>query len=181
MSRLAKRPVILTEGVTISQDKNTLTVKGQRTGLSSHFPSDRVKITQTGQEVMVEPAGPETIHKAAAGLVRNVLANLVKGVKEDFVKELTFSGVGYRAAAEGRKLTLNVGFSHPVVLEAPEGISVSVKKSTITVSGADNHAVGQFAANIRNVRPPEPYKGKGIAYAGEHIRRKAGKAGKAGA
>lgn len=181
MSRLAKRPVILGDGVSFSTDGDVMTVKGQRTELHSHFPSDRVKITQREQEIMVQPASDEMADKAAAGLVRNVLANLAKGVKEDFVKELNFSGVGYRVSAEGRKLTLNVGFSHPVVLEAPEGISVAVKKNVISVSGADNHAVGQFAANIRNVRPPEPYKGKGIAYAGEHIRRKAGKAGKAGA
>lgn len=181
MSRLAKLPVVLGDGVSFRQDGDTVVIKGQQSELSSHIPVALVKITDKDGALTVAPTGDEQRHRAATGLVRNVLANLVKGVTEGFTKELEFSGVGYRASVEGNKLNLNVGYSHPVVLEAPEGISLAVKKNIITVSGPDLQAVGQFAANVRAVRPPEPYKGKGIHYVGEHIRRKAGKAGKAAA
>lgn len=179
MSRLAKRPIGLASGVTVLLDGSTVTVKGPKAELRSHIPADRVKIEQSAEEIMVSPASGTADDSAASGLVRNLLANLVKGVQEEFVRELRFTGVGYRAAADGRRLTLNVGYSHPVVLEAPEGVSLAVQKNIIRISGADNQVIGQFAANVRNVRPPEPYKGKGIAYVDERIRRKAGKAGKA--
>lgn len=179
MSRLAKLPVVLPDGVTFAQNGDSVTVKGPKAELTSHVPAARVKIVEADKALTITAVSDAKEDRAASGLVRNVLANLVKGVSEEFTRELTFKGVGYRAAAEGRKLTLNVGFSHPVVMEAPEGVSVAVQKNTIKIAGADLQQVGQFAANVRAVRPPEPYKGKGIAYADEHIRRKAGKAGKA--
>jgi len=181
MSRLAKRPVLLNDAVKFSQSADRVTVSGPKGELNHHIPADRVKITHDDKSLMVTAASELPRDSAASGLVRNMLANMVRGVQEEFVKELVFSGVGYRAVADGQKLTLSVGFSHPVVLEAPDGVSVAVQKSTIRITGADNQAVGQFATDVRRVRPPEPYKGKGIAYATEHIRRKAGKAGKAGA
>lgn len=180
MSRIARMPVTVPQGVDVKLDGDTLTVKGAKSTLSTHVPAELVKLTVAGGVVTVEAAQDTQEASAAAGLVRTLAANLVTGVTDGFTKELVFKGVGYRAEASGDTLKLNVGYSHPVELKAPEGISIEVKKSTIKVSGADRQAVGQFAANIRAVRPPEPYKGKGIAYAGEHIRRKAGKAGKAG-
>jgi large subunit ribosomal protein L6 len=182
MSRIARNPVPLPDGVTVTHEGDTVTVKGPKAELSTHIPHDQVKITVADGMVKVAPAhadSPEA--SAASGLVRTLVANLVKGVTEEFVKELEFKGVGYRAAVEGDAVTLNVGYSHPVKLQTPKGISVEVKKNVIRVIGPDRHAVGQFAANIRAIRPPEPYKGKGIKYADEQVRRKAGKAGKAGA
>lgn len=180
MSRIARMPVTIPSGVEVKLDGSTLSVKGPKTTLSTHVPAELVKLTVASGVVTVAVAQDTQESSAAAGLVRTLVANLVTGVTDGFTKELVFKGVGYRAAVEGNTLKLNVGYSHPVELEAPEGISLEVKKNTIKVSGADRQAVGQFAANVRATRPPEPYKGKGIAYAGEHIRRKAGKAGKAG-
>ena len=180
MSRIARQPVTVPAGVEIKLDGSTLTVKGANASLSTHLPADQVKLTVADGVATIEPKFPTQESSAASGLVRSLVANLVHGITEGFVKELEFKGVGYRAAVEGSKLKLNVGYSHPVELEAPEGISLEVKKNVIKVSGADRQAVGQFAANVRATRPPEPYKGKGIKYVGEQIRRKAGKAGKAG-
>lgn len=180
MSRIARMPVSVPQGVDVKLEGNMLTVKGAKSTLSTHVPAELVKTTIASGVVTVEAAQPTPQSSAAAGLVRTLIANLVTGVTDGFKKELEFKGVGYRAEASGNTLKLNVGYSHPVELKAPEGISIDVKKSTITISGADRQAVGQFAANVRAVRPPEPYKGKGIKYSGEQIRRKAGKAGKAG-
>lgn len=179
MSRIAKMPVEVTDGVEFKVDGSTLHVKGKNGELATSFPADQVKIETVGKEVVVKPAHQTQQSSAAAGLTRTLIANLITGANEEFTKQLEFKGVGYRAAVEGSKLTLNVGYSHPVELEAPKGISLEVKKNVISVKGADRHAVGQFAANVRATRPPEPYKGKGIKYVGEQIRRKAGKAGKA--
>jgi large subunit ribosomal protein L6 len=173
-------PVEVPQGVDVKLEGDTLTVKGAKTTLSTHVPTELVKFQVADGVVTVEAAKDTPESSAAAGLVRTLAANLVTGVTDGFKKELVFKGVGYRAAVEGDTLKLNVGYSHPVELKLPEGVSAEVKKTTITISGADRQAVGQFAANVRAVRPPEPYKGKGIAYADEHIRRKAGKAGKAG-
>lgn len=182
MSRLAKLPVALQEGVSFTHAGNSVTMKGPKAELTAHVPSDRVTIVQKDGAVTVSPRNPdEPTHSAASGLVRQIIANLAKGAVEEFTKELEYAGVGYRAAVEGDKLVLNMGYSHPVELKTPAGIAVEVKKNVIRVTGSDLQAVGQFAANVRSVRPPEPYKGKGIHYVGEHIRRKAGKAGKAGA
>ncbi|MSU76300.1 50S ribosomal protein L6 [Patescibacteria group bacterium] len=180
MSRIAKVPVELPSGVELRVEGSTLLVKGPNGELSTSIPIKLVKIETVGKEVVVKPANKTPEASAASGLTRTLIANLVKGVTEEFIKELEFKGVGYRAAVEGNNLKLSVGYSHPVVLEAPKGISLEVKKNVISVKGADLQAVGQFAANIRATRPPEPYKGKGIKYVGEVIRRKAGKAGKAG-
>lgn len=179
MSRLAKRPVALPDGVTFSAGKETVTVKGPKAELTTHLPTSRVSFKEVDGAVLVTPKTEETPDRAASGLVRSVLQNLVTGVSEGFTKELEFTGVGYRAEASGQKLTLNLGYSHPIVFEAPEGIAVKVQKNRITLTSADFQALGQFAANVRSARPPEPYKGKGIHYVGEQIRRKAGKAGKA--
>jgi large subunit ribosomal protein L6 len=179
MSRIAKYPVNLPAGVSVVQQGSNIVVKGPKAELTAHIPANLVALQISDSAVAVSATTTSKQSRAASGLVRNTLANLVQGVSEEFTKELVYKGVGYRAVAEGRKLTLNVGYSHPVVLEAPEGISLAVQKSTIKVTGADLQAVGQFAANVRAIRVPEPYKGKGIAYADEHIRRKAGKAGKA--
>lgn len=179
MSRIAKYPVELPSGVTVTLQGTDVTVKGPKAELTAHIPADLVELKISDTAVSVSAKTNSKQSRAASGLVRNTLANLVRGVSEEFTRELVYKGVGYRAVAEGRKLTLNVGYSHPVVLEAPEGISLAVQKNTIKVTGADLQAVGQFAANVRAVRTPEPYKGKGIAYSDERIRRKAGKAGKA--
>lgn len=179
MSRLAKRPVALPDGVTVTVGDNVVAVKGAKGELQTHIPTARVTVKQSDGAVLVSPKTEETADRAASGLVRSIVQNLVTGITDGFTKELEFTGVGYRAEVSGQKLTLNVGYSHPVVLEAPEGISLKVQKNKISVTGADRQAVGQFAANVRAARPPEPYKGKGIRYADEQIRRKAGKAGKA--
>lgn len=181
MSRIARQPVTVPSGVEVRLDGSTLSVKGAKATLSTHVPAELVKVNIASGVVTVESKDETPESSAASGLVRTLVANLVHGVTEGFTKTLEFKGVGYRAAVEGSTLKLNVGYSHPIELKAPEGISVEVKKATITVSGADRQAVGQFAANIRATRPPEPYKGKGIKYTDEQIRRKAGKAGKAGA
>lgn len=179
MSRIAKVPVEVVDGVEFTVDGSTLRAKGKNGELATSFPADQVKIETVGKEIVVKPAHRTPQSSAAAGLTRSLVANLVTGVTEEFSKQLEFKGVGYRAAVEGNTLKLNVGYSHPIELEAPRGISLDVKKNVITVTGADRQAVGQFAANVRATRPPEPYKGKGIKYVGEQIRRKAGKAGKA--
>ncbi len=181
MSRIARQPVPIPSGVELQLEGSTLSVKGSKGSLATHVPADLITLTVADGAATVKPKQPTQESSAAAGLVRTLAANLIQGVSEGFVKELEFKGVGYRAAVEGNTLTLNVGYSHPVELAAPEGISLEVKKNVIKVSGADRQAVGQFAANVRATRPPEPYKGKGIKYVGEQIRRKAGKAGKAGA
>lgn len=179
MSRIAKQPVNLSVGISWWQDGSTVTVKSTKTELKAHIPARQVTISETDGMLQVKPKSAEPADRAAAGLTRNLLKNLVHGVTEDFIKELEFSGVGYRVNVEGQMLTLMVGYSHPVKLAIPEGVTVAVQKHIIRISGPDLQAVGQFAANVRAVRLPEPYKGKGIHYVGEHIRRKAGKAGKA--
>lgn len=181
MSRLAKRPVRLADGVTFTEGDDQVTAKGPKGELTTHLPTNRVTFKKTAEGILVSPKTQSAADRAASGLVRSVVANLTQGVAEEFTKELEYTGVGYRAEAQGRKLVLHVGYSHPVELEAPEGISLKVQKNRISVTGADRQAVGQFAANVRASRPPEPYKGKGIRYVGEQIRRKAGKAGKAAA
>jgi large subunit ribosomal protein L6 len=133
-----------------------------------------------GNELLVERPNDQKQNRALHGLTRSLLANMVEGVSNGFSKVLEVNGVGYRAAVQGNKLNLTVGYSHPVEMELPEGLSAEVNGNKITISGADKQKVGQFAAEVREKRPPEPYKGKGIKYADEHIRRKEGKAGKGG-
>ncbi len=177
MSRIGKEPVVLPDGVDFKVDGSHVTVKGPRGTLQRDF-SELMSFNVDEGTVVVVPADNERETRALHGLSRALLNNMVIGVSDGYRLELQTVGVGYRANLQGRKLELAVGFSHPVHIEAPDGVDFEVPEPTkIIVTGIDKEAVGQTAANIRRVRPPEPYKGKGIRYAGEHVRRKAGKAG----
>jgi len=180
MSRIGKLPVALPQGVTITIKKNSVMVKGPKGELSRDFPPE-IEIKQDDGQLVVNRSSDHRTHRAKHGLVRALLNNMVVGVSEGFKRELYIEGVGYRAGLQGKNLELNVGYSHPVVFEPPEGISFELDKSgrELAVVGIDKELVGEIAARIRRTRPPEPYKGKGIRYVGERIRRKAGKAGKA--
>jgi len=173
MSRLGKQPVAIPSGVEISLTEGVLTVKGPKATLARPVRDD-VTFKIEGSEVTLTP-GETTEAKALWGTYAAHLRNMVTGVTEGFTKILEIEGVGYRAEVKGKEIVLNVGFSHPVNLEIPEGISAEVQKSTITLTGSDLEALGQFAANVRKVKKPEPYKGKGIRYQGEYIIRKQGK------
>ena len=176
MSRIGRKPVPLPPGVTAALDGSRLQVQGPNGTLSLEVPPS-MAVRIEGQELRVACDGAEPTVKARHGLIRALIANMVRGVTEGFSKELEIVGVGYRAQAQAQTLTLTVGLSHPVPLTIPEGITVEIPKPTfIIVKGIDKQLVGQFAATIRRVAPPEPYRGKGIRYAGEVIRRKAGKA-----
>ena len=176
MSRIGKVPVAIPSGVTVKLDGHTLRVEGPKGKLGFHLPMG-VTAAVGKDAVTVQRQDDTASARALHGLCRAILANMVQGVTQGFQKDLEVVGVGYRAQAQGRHLTLMLGYSHPVVLEVPEGLTVETPKPTqIIIKGADKQLVGQFAANVRRVAPPEPYKGKGIKYAGEVIRRKAGKA-----
>ena len=172
-------PVVLPSGVEVEIDGPTVTVKGAKGELKRQF-HERVSFEVDNGTVTVTRPDDSREAKALHGLSRALLHNMVVGVSEGFRKELEINGVGYRASLKGSDVELQVGFSHPVLVSAPEGVSFELPEPTrIIVSGIDKEQVGQVAADIRAVRPPEPYKGKGIRYAGEYVRRKAGKAGKA--
>lgn len=176
MSRIGKQPVPVPSGVDVDIDGLTITVKGPKGELTSTMP-EGVDITLADDEVTVTPQGVTRDHRSRHGLVRSLIANMVIGVTEGYAKKLEMVGVGYRAIQKGSDLEIQVGFSHPVMVEAPDEITLVVEDQTkITVTGIDKALVGQVAANIRKLRPPEPYKGKGIKYVDEVIRRKAGKA-----
>jgi large subunit ribosomal protein L6 len=176
MSRIGKQPVPVLDGVDVSVDGLTVTVKGPKGEITRTMP-EGVAIAVEGDEVVVTRDSDIQDHRARHGLVRSLIFNMVEGVTKGYEKKLEMVGVGYRAATKGSDLELQVGFSHPVTVEAPEGIDFAVEDQTnITVTGIDKVVVGQVAANIRKIRPPEPYKGKGIKYVDERIRRKAGKA-----
>lgn len=176
MSRIGRTPIAIPPSVTTSRDGARLLVEGPKGKLSITLPS-LITVTVEAQRLTVERAGDDKSAKEQHGLYRALIANMVEGVTHGFSKTLDVVGVGYRAQVQGKSLTLNVGFSHPVAVPIPEGITVEVPKPTqIIVKGFDRHLVGQFAANVRGIAPPEPYKGKGIKYADEVIRRKAGKA-----
>ena len=178
MSRIGKRPITIPDKVTIDIKDSHVTVKGPKGTLARELPS-LVAVEQDGNVVQVVTQNESRIARQRHGLSRTLVANMVDGVSKGFEKKLQIQGVGYRAQAQGKKLTLNVGYSKPVEMQMPEGITVAVEKNTeITVSGIDKEVVGNVAATIRGVRPPEPYKGKGIRYLGEMVRRKAGKTGK---
>ena len=178
MSRVGSKPVDLPEGVDVKVDGHTVTVKGSKGELNRLF-HERMGFDVDEGVVTVTRPDDTRESRALHGLSRALLSNMVVGVSDGFRKELEIQGVGYRASLKGKDIELLVGFSHPVVVEAPEGITFEVPEQTrIVVSGIDKEQVGQVAANIRKVRPPEPYKGKGIRYVGEYVRRKAGKAGK---
>jgi large subunit ribosomal protein L6 len=179
MSRIGKAPITVPSGVDVAIDGQLVTVKGPKGTLSHELPPAITARQQDGQ-VVVERADDERESRSLHGLNRTLLNNLVVGVSEGFRRELEIVGVGYRATAQGPgRLELAVGYSHPVKVEAPEGITFEVPAPTrVAVVGISKHQVGQVAANIRSIRKPEPYKGKGIRYAGERIVRKAGKTGK---
>ncbi len=174
MSRLGKQPILIPKAVKVSFGDGLLTVEGPK-GTLSQVVRPEVEVSVSETEINFSPVKNTVKSNALWGTYASLADNLITGVTEGFSKVLEIEGVGYRAEAQGQKLTLNVGYSHPVELVVPEGLSVAVEKNQITVSGIDKHQVGQFAANIRKVRKPEPYKGKGIRYKGEHIIRKQGK------
>ena len=180
MSRIGKKPILLPEGVTIDvKDVNVVTVKGKKGELKRTFvPEMKIKIE--GNEVVVERPNDLKRNKSLHGLTRTLINNMVIGVSEGYEKILDINGVGYKASKQGKKLTLNLGYSHPVIMEDPEGIETVVEGEdrVIRIKGIDKEKVGQYAAEIRSKRGPEPYKGKGIKYREEHIRRKVGKTGK---
>lgn len=173
MSRLGKNPVTIPSGVTVNVDAGILTVKGPKGTLSKPVRPD-VAFVIEGDKVVLTP-GKTTLAKALWGTYGAHVRNMIKGVTEGFTRILDVEGVGYRAEVKGADLVLSVGYSHPVPLTIPEGITATVEKSAITLAGIDKDALGQFAANVRKVRKPEPYKGKGIRYRGEFIIRKQGK------
>lgn len=178
MSRIGKKPIPVPAGVDVTIDGTNVTVKGPKGELSKSF-YDLLTITQEGNEIIVTRPDDSRTCRARHGLTRALLHNMVVGVSEGFSKKLELQGVGYRVALKGKNLELSLGFSHPVIVVPEDGISFEVPDNThIVVKGIDNQRVGQVAADIRSHRPPEPYKGKGIRYEGEHVRRKLGKASK---
>ncbi len=180
MSRIGKMPVPVPGGVSVAIEGNLVKVKGPKGELSQRLPAG-ITIRQEDNVLYVERLSDSKEHKSLHGLTRSLVNNMVVGVTEGFSKSLEIVGVGYRASKSGSKVTINVGYSQPIEIEAPSGIQIDVPAPTrMVVSGADKQAVGELAAKIRGLRLPEPYKGKGIRYEGERVRRKAGKAGKAG-
>ena len=185
MSRIGKQPIKISPGTEIKIEGDTIKVKGSKGELSFDLPSE-IKAEMKEDNILISPKNKETAQKESAGkktneasalwgLTRALIFNMVKGVTEGFEKKLEIQGVGYKAAMQGNKLVMQLGFSHPVELETPEGVELKVEKNIIIVSGIDKQKVGQTAAKIRDFKKPEPYKGKGIRYEGEKVRRKAGK------
>ncbi len=179
MSRIGKAPVPIPSGVEVNVQGSLVSVKGSKGSLTlDAHPAMTVSVVEGS--VVVERPSDESQHRALHGLTRSLIANMVEGVTNGYSKTLEIQGVGYRAALKGSNLEIAVGYSHPVTVEAPQGITFEVPQPTrIVVSGTDKQQVGQVAANIRAIRKPDPYKGKGIRYSGEYVRKKAGKAGKA--
>ena len=179
MSRIGKQPVAIPAGVKVDIDGSTVTVKGPKGELTRTF-QPMMDIKQEGNEIIVERPDDSREAKSYHGLTRTLINNMVIGVTEGYTKKLQLVGVGYRAALKGKDIELQLGFSHPVHVDCPEGIKFEVPSQTeIVISGPDKEQVGTVAARIRDIRKPEPYKGKGIRYEGEHVRRKLGKAAKA--
>lgn len=178
MSRIGRLPVVIPAGVTVDiKDKNEVTVKGAKGTLTRVLPAEMTIKLEDGHVVVTRPNDLKKM-KSLHGLTRTLIHNMVVGVSEGYEKTLEVNGVGYRAAKQGKKLVLNLGYSHPVEMEDPEGLESSVDGNKIIVKGIDKERVGQYAAEIREKRKPEPYKGKGIKYADEVIRKKVGKTGK---
>ncbi len=176
MSRIGKAPIPIPDGVEVTVAGSHVTVKGPN-GTLEHDAPEKIAVAVADGEVIVSREGDERSARALHGLTRSLVANMVTGVSEGFTRELQIVGVGYRAQSKGSGIELQVGFSHPVVFDAPDGITIEVPQPTqVIIKGADKQLVGQVAADIRKVRKPEPYKGKGIRYVDEHVRRKAGKA-----
>jgi large subunit ribosomal protein L6 len=179
MSKIAKKPIILTQGVNVDVNGQIVNVSGPKGSLSFNIPGGiKIEINE-GKLNVLQVKENDKLTNPVFGLTRAMIANLVKGVTDGFEKKLELTGVGYRAQSSGDTLTLSLGFSHPVIIKAKEGITFKVEENIITIMGMDKVIVGDTAATIRAIRPPEPYKGKGIKYVGERIRRKVGKAAKA--
>lgn len=175
MSKIGKRPIEIPNGVTVTvEEGNAVTVKGSKGELKQSFGRE-VGIEVKENEIIVTPIKDHRKFYAAWGLVRALLANMIEGVSKGYQKKLEIQGVGYKAALKGKDLDLGLGFSHPVLFKAPEGVTFAVDKNIITISGINKQLVGQVAADVRKLRKPEPYKGKGIRYEGEQVRRKVGK------
>ncbi len=178
MSRIGNKPISVPAGVEVKVDKNVVTVKGPKGTLEKKFSKDMIIAVEGGILTVNRPSDEKT-HKALHGLTRTLIANMVEGVTAGFSKTLEIEGVGYRAAKQGTNLVMNLGYSHQVIVPEIDGIAIEVPQpNRIIVSGIDKQVVGQFACEVREKRPPEPYKGKGIRYAGERIIRKEGKTGK---
>lgn len=177
MSRVGKLPIAIPSGVTITIDDSEITVAGSK-GTLKQFTMPGISVKQEGEQLIVTRANDEPKIRAKHGLMRALLNNMVNGVSEGFSKKLEINGVGYRVALQGADLKLNLGFSHDVIYKVPTGITATVEQNTITVTGISKQQVGQAAAEIRALKKPEPYKGKGIKYEGERIIRKSGKSGK---
>lgn len=180
MSRIGKKPVQIPSGVDVTLDGSSVKIKGSKGELSRDFGVN-VTIKKEDDLLLVSPKCESKPARAMWGTTRQHLANMVLGVTQGFAKQLQIEGIGYRAAVEGNNLILSVGFTHPVAIAASEGVSFKVERNIVTVSGCDKESVSKIAAQIRRVRPPEPYKGKGIRYVGEKVRRKVGKKAAAGA
>jgi large subunit ribosomal protein L6 len=177
MSRIGKLPVPIPSGVTITVDQGTITVQGPK-GTLEHFVLPEVNIAIEDSQASISRKNDEKLARSQHGLMRALISNMVTGVTKGFEKKLELNGVGFRVSGGGNSLELGIGFSHPVKYQAKEGVTLNVEKNIITVSGIDKQKVGQAAAEIRALKKPEPYKGKGIKYVGEQILRKAGKTGK---
>ena len=178
MSRIGRKPIAVPAGVDVKIDGHVVTVKGPKGTLTKSFHKDMI-IKLEGNEIIVERPTEDKLHKSLHGLTRTLVSNMVEGVTHGFSKSLDIDGIGYRAQKQGKNLVMNLGYSHQVIVPEIDGITIDVPAATkIIVNGIDKQAVGQFAAEIREKRPPEPYKGKGIHYTGEHIIRKEGTAGK---
>ncbi len=177
MSRIGKRPIPVPDKVTVTIDGQTIVVKGSKGELTRTLPAG-VTLSQADGHIIVARVNDSRMARERHGLCRTLVANMVEGVSKGYERKLEIQGVGYRAAVQGKNLNLNMGYSHPVSIEPPSGITFAVENPTnVTVSGIDKELVGNVAAKVRAVRPPEPYKGKGIRYQGEHVRRKVGKSG----
>lgn len=177
MSRVGKLPIQIPSGVTITVDPDFVTVAGTK-GTLKQFTMPGITVKQEGDEVLVTRASDEQMLRAKHGLMRTLVYNMIVGVSQGFTKKLEINGVGFRVAAQGTDLKFNLGFSHDVIYKMPQGVTATIEQNVITVSGIDKQQVGQVAAEIRALKKPEPYKGKGIKYQGERILRKSGKSGK---
>ncbi|HPN54334.1 MAG TPA: 50S ribosomal protein L6 [Candidatus Moranbacteria bacterium] len=174
MSRIGKKPISIPQGVTVTTDKNVVTIKGAKGTMTFEHHFDVVVKIQDN-EVLVEKTGKSKNAPAVWGTTTRIINNMIEGVAKGFQKQLELNGVGFRMSVAGKKINLALGFSHPVVVDVPEDLQVTIENNVMTISGVDKCKVGQFAANVRALKPVEPYKGKGFKYVGEHVRRKEGK------